>query len=102
MRLIIGGPNCPTSPLSQLIYIISKLFIIHIKSYFKDNLDFLRKCSQKINDSTTLVMFDVKSKYPPSTPHNYNLEGIRFWIEKNPDSFHSRFCTGKYKNNIRI
>ena len=100
-RSIVGGPDCPTRLLSQLIDIILKPFLIHLKSYVKDNLDFLRKCSRKNNDSTTVVMFDVKSKYPSSIPHNYNLEEIRFWIEKNPDSLHSRFCTEKYKNNIR-
>ena len=48
-----GGPNCPTRPLSQLIYIILKPFLIHVKSYVKDNLDILRKDSRKNNDSTT-------------------------------------------------
>ena len=63
MRPIVGGPNCPTRALSQLINIILKLFLIHIKNYVKDNLDFLRKCSRKNNDTTTLVTFDVKSLY---------------------------------------
>ena len=45
VRPIVGGPNCPTRPLSQLINIILKPFLIHIKSYVKDNLNFLRKCS---------------------------------------------------------
>ena len=77
VRPIVGGPNCPTRPLSQLINIILKLFLIHIKNYVKDNLDFLRKCSRKNNDTTTLVTFDVKSLYT-NIPHNYGLEAISF------------------------
>ena len=77
MRPIVGGPNCPTRLLSQLIDIILKHFLIHIKSYIKDNLDFLRKCFPKNNDSTTLVTFDVKSLYT-SIPNNHGLEAISF------------------------
>ena len=63
VRQIVGGPNCPARLLSHLIDIILKAFLIHIKSYVKDNLDFLRKCSRKNNDSTTLATFNVKSLY---------------------------------------
>ena len=93
VRPIAGGPNCLTRPLSQLIYAILKPFLIHIKSYVQDNLDFLRKCSRKNNDKTTLVKFDVKSLYT-SIPHNYGFEAISFWIEKHPDTLHSRFSKG--------
>ena len=47
VRPILGGQNCPTRPLSQLIDIVLKPFKIHIKSYVKDNLVFLRKCSRQ-------------------------------------------------------
>ena len=67
-----------------------KPFLIQIKNYVKDNLDSLRKCSRKNNDSTTLVTFDVKSLYT-NISHNYGLEAISFWTEKQPDSLHARF-----------
>ena len=60
LRPIVGGPNCPTRSLGQFIDIILKPFLIHIKNYVKYNLDFLRKCSQRNNDSTTLI-----HKYSP-------------------------------------
>ena len=101
MRSIVGGPNCPTRLLSQLIDIILKPFLIHLKSYVKDNLDFLRKCSRKNNDSTTLATFNVKSLYK-SIPHNYGLEAIRFWIEKHQDSLNSRFSKGFVLESIKI
>ena len=104
VRPVVGRPKCPTRLLSQLIEIILKPFLMHIKSYVKDNLDSLRKCSRKNNDTTTLVMFDVKS-LSASIPHKYGLEAISFWIEKHPHLLHSRFSKEfvleKYKNNIR-
>ena len=101
MRPIVAGPNCPTRPLSQLIDIILKPFLIHIKSYVKDHLDSLRKCSRKNSDSTTLVTFDAKSLCT-SIPHNYGLEAISFWIEKHPDSLHSRFSKVFVLESIKI
>ena len=61
----------------------------------------MRKCSRKSSDSTTLVTSDVKSVYT-SIPHNYGLEAISFWIEKHPDSLHSRFSKGFVLESIKI
>ena len=48
LRSIVAGPNCPTRYLSNLVNIVLKPFLIHIKSFIiKDNLDFLTKCSRK-------------------------------------------------------
>ena len=60
LRPIVGAPNCPTRPLSQLIDIILKPFLIHINSYVKDNLDFLRKCSRK--KMTQLLLLSLTEK----------------------------------------
>ena len=38
------GPNCPTCSLRNLIDILLKPFLIHIKSYI---LDFFPKCSRE-------------------------------------------------------
>ena len=40
VRPIVGGQNCPTRPLSQLTDIILKPFLLYMKSYVKDNLNF--------------------------------------------------------------
>ena len=55
----------------------------------------------KNNGITTLVTFDVKSLYT-SIPHDCGLEAIRFWIEKHPDSLHSRFSKGFVLEIIKI
>ena len=59
--------------------IILRPFLIHIKGYVSDNVDFLRRCSRKNNDSTTLVTFDVNSLYT-SIPQNYGLKDIPFQV----------------------
>ena len=61
----------------------------------------MRKCSYKNNGSTTLFTFDVKSLYI-SVPDNYGLEAVSFWIEKHPDSLHSRFPKGFVVESIKI
>ena len=90
LRQTVGGPNCPTKPLSEHINIILKPFLIHIRSYVKDNLDFLRKCFCENNDSTVLVTFDVKSLYS-GTLHNYGTEAINLCIEKHLQTLHPKF-----------
>ena len=79
VRPVVGGSNCPTRPLSQFSGKILKPFLIHIKSYVSDNVDFLRRCSRKNNDSTTLVTFDVNGLYT-SIPQNYGLKDIPFHV----------------------
>ena len=37
-----------------------------------------------------------------SIPHDYGLEAISFWIEKHPDSLHSRFSKGFVLESIKI
>ena len=45
LRPPVASPICPTRPLSNLIDILLKPFLLHVKRYVKDNLDFLSKCS---------------------------------------------------------
>ena len=51
-RPIVVGPIVvgTTRGLSNLVYILLNPFLIHIKSYIKDNLDFHAKCSRETNE----------------------------------------------------
>ena len=40
LRPTVAGPICSTRPLSNLTDILLKPFLLHLKSYIKDNLDF--------------------------------------------------------------
>ena len=90
LRPIVAGPNCPTRRLSNLVDILLKPFLIHIKSYIKDNLDFLAKCSRENKWDTILTTFDVVGLYS-NIPHEYGLEAIEYWLDKFPESLHPRF-----------
>ena len=58
LRPIVAGSIFPTRPLSNLIDILLKPFLLHVKSYVKDNLDFLSKCSRENYEDTLLVTFE--------------------------------------------
>ena len=90
LRPIVAGPNFPTRRLSNLVDILLKPFLIHIKSYIKDNLDFLVKCSRENKRDTILTTFDVVGLYS-NIPHKYGLEAIEYWLDKFPESLHPRF-----------
>ena len=90
LRPIVAGPICPTRPLSNLIDILLKPFLLHVKSYVKDNLDFLSKCSRENYGDTLLVTFDVVNSYT-NIPHTFGLEALDYWLENHPESLHARF-----------
>ena len=90
LRPIVAGRNCPTRRLSNLVDILLKLFLIHIKSYIKNNLDFLPKCSRENKWDSILTTFDVVGLYS-NIPHKYGLEAIECWLDKFPDSLNPRF-----------
>ena len=75
LRPIVRGPNCPKRKLSQLIEILLKPFLKHIKSLICDSLDFLNKCPRDVDEDTEIVTFDVISLYA-SIPHEFGLEAI--------------------------
>ena len=58
-RPIVAGPNCPTKRLSTFIDTIIKPLVLHIKSYIRDSIHFLQKCSRIANDRTVLCMFSI-------------------------------------------
>ena len=77
LRPIVAFPNCPTRRFSNLVDIFLKQFLIHIKSYIKDNLDFLAKCSRENKWDTILTTFDVVELYS-NIPDEYGLEAIEY------------------------
>ena len=84
------GLNCPTRRLSNLGGISLKPFLIHIKSYIKNNLDFLTKWSRENKWDTISAISDVVGLYSNS-PHEYGLEAIKYWLDKFPEFLLPRF-----------
>ena len=90
LRPIVAGPNYLTRRLSNLVDILLKPFLIYFRSYIKDNLDFLAKCSRENKWDTILTTFDVVGLYS-NIPHEYGLEAIKYWLDKFPESLRRRF-----------
>ena len=62
-RPIVAGPVCETHTLSNLIDILLKSFLKHVKSYVRDDIDFLQYMPKTISEDKILVSFDVTSLY---------------------------------------
>ena len=92
-RGISGGPNSPTSKLSELLSILLKPFVSQIKSHIRDTTDFLNKFKRfsknDLND-IVLVTVDVVNMYP-SIKKNLGFKALRYFCEKYPYLLHERF-----------
>ena len=62
-RPIVGGPNCPTHKLSNLLDFILKSLAFQVKSYVKDSFHFLEMLPKSIDFDSTFLTFDVTSLY---------------------------------------
>ena len=81
-RLRLGCNRAPYTPLLPLI--------LHVKSYFRDNIDSLELCSRVKNADTILVTFEVISLCTIIL-HAHEVEALSCWIDKHPGSLHERF-----------
>ena len=52
LKPIVAGPLCPTRPLSDLLDEILKPFNLLVKTYVRDNIDLLDRCSRVNNENT--------------------------------------------------
>ena len=66
-------------PFSNLLYILSKSFLLHIKSYTKNDLDFLSKRSRENYEDALLLTFDVVD-LNTNISHNFRLEFLDYWV----------------------
>ena len=90
LRSIVAGPICPTRPLSKLIDILLKPFLLHVKSYVDDNLDFSSKSSRENYEDTLLETFEVVNLCNKIS-HIFILEALDYWYQNQPESLHARF-----------
>ena len=76
--------------MSQLIDILLRPFLKHIKSYVRDSLDFLNKCPRKVDEDTEIIRFDVIRLYT-SISHEFGLEATDYFLTKYQEDLHPRF-----------
>ena len=89
-RPIVGGPNCPTNRLSNLVDILLKPFVSKVNSHIADTKDFLRNLPDNIDEECELVTFDITSLYT-NIEKDLGIEAVRYWIQTYPDLLHHRF-----------
>ena len=63
------------------IDILLKPSLKHIKSFIRDNLDFLNKCPRDEHEDTETVMFDVINLYQ-NIPYQFGLGAIDYFLTK--------------------
>ena len=89
-RPIIAGPNSPTQRLSSLLEKILTPIVPKLKTYIKDDWDFLRKLPQNLEPHFTLLTCDIISLYT-NIPHDLGLRALNYYIDKYRYVIPSRF-----------
>lgn len=89
-RPIVGGPSAPTQRLSNLLDILLKPLCTDVKSYVKDDLDFLRHLPEKINKNSKFITFDVINLYS-NISNSLGLNAMEYWINRIPEKINNRF-----------
>ena len=89
-RPICGGPNAVTQGASKLLDKILSPLVPHLKSYIKDEWDFVRNFPKKVNGSYKLLSCDIVSLYS-SIPIDLGLQALAYWIDKLPHEINQRF-----------
>ena len=91
-RAIVGGPQSPTQHLSELLEKILSPLVTHLRSYIKDDWDFLRKFPRYLDPSCHLYSCDVVNLYTNIT-HELGITALKYWINKLRHLIPARFTT---------
>ena len=89
-RPITAGPTAPTRGLSELLEKILAPFVPHLKTYVKDDRDFLSRLPRFIPYECDLISCDIVSLYT-NIPHALGVEAVRYWLTKRTDLIPARF-----------
>ena len=80
-RPICGGPDAVTQGASKLLDKILSPLVPHLKSYIKDEWDFVRRFPKKVEGSFKLLSCDIVALYP-SIPIDLGLQALEYWIDR--------------------
>ena len=78
-RPIVSGPKSVTRGISKLLEKVLTPLVATIRSYIKDERDFLRKFPSNIGTNSHIVCCDVVSLYT-SIPNELGLQAVEYWI----------------------
>ena len=65
--------------MTQIVQIVLKPYLKHVKSYIRDSVDFLNKCLTEVDPDTEIVTFYVTSLYT-SISHEYDLKALGYFL----------------------
>ena len=85
-----GDVNSVTQGLSKLIDKILKPLVTHLRTFLKDEFDFLRKFPKQVPPETRIVCCDVISLYT-SIPTQLGIQALDYWLTKLSPLVDSRF-----------
>ncbi len=90
-RPIVAGPSCATHRLSNFIDILLRPYIKFVKSYVRDDIDFLTHLPETIKENSVFVSFDVTSLYT-NISHELGIRAISYWLDNftSSETNHSR------------
>ena len=100
-RPIIAGPTSPTQHLSCLIEKILNPIVPTLKTYIKDDWDFIRNLPEKIPFDCKLFSCDIQSLYT-SIPIELGLKAIKYWITRRRDLIADRFSNEFILDSIQF
>ena len=89
-RPIIAGPESPTQRLSELIEKILTPLVPMLKSYVKDDWDFINRLPRTIDFECDVYSIDIVSLYT-NIPHALGLEAVSYFIDKHRELIPRRF-----------
>ena len=90
-RPIVAGHNSPTHRLSTLLEKILAPLATMVKTYVKDDWNFLRLLPSTMNFKKTIIYsVDIESLYT-SISHDLGIEAIIYWIDKLSHVIPTRF-----------
>ena len=70
----------PTHRLSKFLDIILRPLTDKVKSYVRDDMDFLKHLPEKVNFDSEFITLDVTSLYTNIT-HERGIEALEYWID---------------------
>ena len=100
-RPICGGPKAVTQGSSELLHKILSPLVPCMKSYIKDEWDFVRRFPNKISYKAVLLSCDIVSLYS-SIPLDLGLEALEYWIDKLRSEIPARFTKDFILNLARF
>ena len=89
-RPICGGPQAVTQGASKLLHEILSPLVKEMRSYIRDEWDFVRRLPKKVSFRANLISCDIVSLYS-SIPTELGIEALEYWVDRLRDKIPLRF-----------